>query len=187
MHNKLGHQGATWTVHIGMYLRANQRRTPRDGYKSGLKTETNTHNSSHRRNQGVPGAMPPQIFSVSSYVVLWGAVSQTKYCRQPKSKILAPTFWARHAQDQALHAKCHKTTILHTTNDPKCRMCNEKDETVAHMAGSCVKVAGNFYKTRHDNGATAAIHHSINTKAHAWLHKQNPVAESKVKNSKTSK
>jgi len=36
-------------------------------------------------------------------------------------------------QDEALDIKCHKAKILHMTNDPKCRMCKEKDETVAHI------------------------------------------------------
>jgi len=35
------------------------------------------------------------------------------------------------AQDQALDTKCHKAKILHITNDPTCRMCKERDETVA--------------------------------------------------------
>jgi len=34
------------------------------------------------------------------------------------------------ALDQALD-KWHKAKILHTTNDPKCKMCKEKDEAVA--------------------------------------------------------
>jgi len=51
------------------------------------------------------------------------------------------------AQDEALDTKCHKAKILHTTNDPKCRMCKEKDETVAHIVSACSKIAGSLYKT----------------------------------------
>jgi len=51
------------------------------------------------------------------------------------------------AQDQELDTKCHKANILHTTNDPKCRMCKEKNETVAHIVSACSKIAGSLYKT----------------------------------------
>jgi len=40
--------------------------------------------------------------------------------------------------DQALDTTCHKAKRLHTTNDPKCRMCKEKDETAAHIVSECV-------------------------------------------------
>ena len=90
------------------------------------------------------------------------------------------------AQDQALDIKCHKAKILHTTNDPKCRMCKEKDETVAHIVSACSEIAGSLYKTRHNN--VAAIHHSIGqhyeikTTDNIWLHKPNPVTRNdKVK------
>jgi len=40
------------------------------------------------------------------------------------------------AQDQALDTKCHRAKILHTTNDAKCRMCKDKDETVARIVSA---------------------------------------------------
>ena len=90
------------------------------------------------------------------------------------------------AQDQALDTECHKVKILHNTNDPKCRMCKEKDETVAYIVSACSVIAGSLYKTRHNN--VAAIHYSIcqhyeiKTTDNIWLHKINPVAENnKVK------
>jgi len=68
------------------------------------------------------------------------------------------------------------------TNDPKFRMCKEKDETVAHIVSACSKIAGSLYKKRHNNVA-AAIHHSIcqhyeiKTTDNIWLHKPNAVTE----------
>jgi len=45
----------------------------------------------HRCSQG---AMPSQIFRISSYFVLGEAVSQTKYCCSPKVKhFVSPNFW----------------------------------------------------------------------------------------------
>jgi len=81
----------------------------------------------------------------------------------------------------------YKAKILNMTNDPKCRMCKEKDETVAHIVSACSKIAGSWYKTRHNNVA-AAVHHSkcqhyeIKTTDNIWLHKPNAVTENnKVK------
>jgi len=51
------------------------------------------------------------------------------------------------AQHQALDTKCHKAKILHPTNDPKCRMGKDKDETVAHIVSACPKIARSLYKT----------------------------------------
>jgi len=91
------------------------------------------------------------------------------------------------AQDQAPDTKCHKAKILHTTNNPKCSMCKDKDEAVAHIVSACPNIAGSLYKTRHNN-VVAATHHSIcqhyeiKTTDNIWLHKPNSVAEnSKVK------
>ena len=46
------------------------------------------------------------------------------------------------AQDQALDNKCLKVKILHTKNYPKCRLCKEKDDTIAHRLSACPKIVG---------------------------------------------
>jgi len=35
--------------------------------------------------------------------------------------------------DQAIDTTCHKAKIFHTTNDPKCKMCEEEDETLRQL------------------------------------------------------
>lgn len=86
------------------------------------------------------------------------------------------------AQDQALNTKCHQAKVIRTSNDPKCRMCNQKDETVAHIITACSKIAGSLYKTRHNNVA-AALHHGIcrhygvQTCDNTWLHDPKPTEE----------
>jgi len=54
------------------------------------------------------------------------------------------------AQDHALNTKCHKVKYSTMINDPKCRMCKEKDETVAHIVSACSKIAGSLYTIRHN-------------------------------------
>jgi hypothetical protein len=91
------------------------------------------------------------------------------------------------AQDQALRTNYRKTKIEKTSNDPKCRLCKEKDETVSHLVSECSKIAQTEYKKRHDRVA-AAVHWSICKKYHLphtdkWYdHRAQPVVENdKVK------
>jgi hypothetical protein len=41
------------------------------------------------------------------------------------------------AQDQALNTKYYATKILHTETDSKCRLCQQHDETIAHIISAC--------------------------------------------------
>ena len=55
------------------------------------------------------------------------------------------------AQEQALRTNYIKHKIDKTTDDPKCRMCGERGETVQHIVCECKKLAQREYKRRHDN------------------------------------
>ena len=86
------------------------------------------------------------------------------------------------AQDQALNTKAHATYILKSSHDPKCRMCNCSDETVAHLLTACPKLAATEYLTRH-NEVARLVHRSIcevyNIKVarQPWHHVPEPVVE----------
>lgn len=86
------------------------------------------------------------------------------------------------AQDQALNTKAHKTHIMKTTQDPLCRMCKSKDETVAHILAGCSKLALTEYLKRH-NEVARLIHKSIcdeygiPTVTQYWKHDPQPVTE----------
>ena len=41
------------------------------------------------------------------------------------------------AQDQALRTNYWKARIEKSSNDPKCRLCRENDETVNHLVSEC--------------------------------------------------
>jgi hypothetical protein len=110
----------------------------------------------------------------------WTWMKRGSLKRETESLIVA-------AQDQALRTNYRKTKIEKTSNDPKCRLCKEKDETVSHLVSECSKIAQTEYKKRHDRVA-AAVHWSICKKYHLphtdkWYdHRAQPVVENdKVK------
>ena len=57
------------------------------------------------------------------------------------------------SQEQALRTNTIKTKIDKTSSNSKCRLCNEKEETVDHLVSSCSKIAQTDYKERHDKVA----------------------------------
>ena len=56
------------------------------------------------------------------------------------------------AQDQALRSNAIKVDKV--TEDSKCRLCKEKDETIDHLISSCSKIAQTDYKDRHNKVAS---------------------------------
>ena len=86
------------------------------------------------------------------------------------------------AQDQALPTKMIKAKIMKTSHDTKCRLCKEKDETVAHLLSACPKLAGSEYIRRHNEVAKIlhhgiSQHHNIPTTDRTWLHQPEAVTE----------
>ena len=59
------------------------------------------------------------------------------------------------AQDQALGARCIQRAIDRANISPKCKKCNQKDETINHITRECPALAQNQYKKRHDTVARA--------------------------------
>ena len=58
------------------------------------------------------------------------------------------------AQDQALRTNAIKAKIDKVTEDSKCRLCKEKDETIDYLISSCSKIAQTDYKERHNKVAS---------------------------------
>ena len=73
----------------------------------------------------------------------WQWVKRGSLKRETESLIIA-------AQDQALRTNYRKAKIEKSTNDPKCRLCKQRDETVSHIVSECSKIAQTEYKGRHD-------------------------------------
>ena len=86
------------------------------------------------------------------------------------------------AQDQALSTKAHKTYITKVSKDPKCRLCNSRDETVAHLLTGCSKIANTQYLRRHNEVAkllhwNLCKHFGVNASKKYWMHQPNGVSE----------
>ena len=54
------------------------------------------------------------------------------------------------AQEQALRRNFTKNKIDKTSENPLCRMCGERGETVQHIICECKKLTQREYKRRHD-------------------------------------
>ena len=57
------------------------------------------------------------------------------------------------AQDQSLATRSYHNKIIKDGTDPKCRMCNEFEETIDHIVAGCPVLANTEYIQRHDKAA----------------------------------
>jgi hypothetical protein len=64
------------------------------------------------------------------------------------------------AQDQSLSTRSYHSYIIKDGTDPKCRLCNEYNETVDHIISGCPVLANNEYTERH-NKVAGYIHWNI--------------------------
>ena len=54
------------------------------------------------------------------------------------------------AQDQCLPTRSYQAHILKNGTAPKCRFCQEREETIDHLVAGCTTLAPTEYKNRHD-------------------------------------
>jgi hypothetical protein len=86
------------------------------------------------------------------------------------------------AQDQALRTNAIKAHIDGTSDDSKCRLCKEKEETIDHLVSACSKIAQTDYKERH-NKVASMLHWNLCKKYHLpaadkwWEHKVEKVLQ----------
>lgn len=86
------------------------------------------------------------------------------------------------AQEQALNTRYRAARITRTTNNQKCRVCNDKGETINHIVSECSGLAQREYKRRHDKVA-CTLHWSLSKRyglpcAERWYqHEPQIVAE----------
>ena len=65
------------------------------------------------------------------------------------------------AQEQALNTRAVAHEIYRTVQDPRCRLCKQHAETVAHITSGCSKLAGTEYTKRHNNVASIVYYKTI--------------------------
>jgi hypothetical protein len=75
------------------------------------------------------------------------------------------------AQEQSLRTRYIKWAIDKTTDDPKCRWCGDRYESVQHLVAGCSILANSEYKERH-NKAASIVHWRMCQKYGIDVHKQ---------------
>ena len=73
----------------------------------------------------------------------WTWLRKGNFKRETESPLIA-------AQNNAVRTNHIKARIYKTQQNSKCRLCNDRDETINHIISECSKIAQKEYKTRHD-------------------------------------
>ena len=86
------------------------------------------------------------------------------------------------AQDQSLNTRNYQANILKSNCNPKCRLCDDKLETIDHIVAGCSVLAGTEYKTRHDRIGqylhwTICRHYGVPYAQNWYEHNPEPVTE----------
>ena len=121
------------------------------------------------------GQYPRQMQEITTPEACYGWLKKVRLKVSTEALICA-------AQDQALATKAHATYILKTSQDPKCRMCKNKDETVSHLLTGCSKLAPTEYIRRH-NEVARLVHrnicesYNIEVRRPRWKHEPEAVTE----------
>lgn len=86
------------------------------------------------------------------------------------------------AQTQSIRTNLIKTKIDKSQDNPKCRLCHQKDESVNHILCECTALAQKEYRKRHD-GVAKALHwdlcraYGLEHAGKWYEHKPEPVIE----------
>ena len=88
------------------------------------------------------------------------------------------------AQDQSLPTRSYQARILKKGNDPKCRFCQQTEESVDHLITGCSTLAHTEYKNRHDRVGQylhwkICRHYGLPCHEKWYEHKPPPVLEGK--------
>ena len=107
----------------------------------------------------------------------WGWLRNGDLKKEIEGMILA-------AQGQGLRINYVKFRMDHDCVSRKCRMCDDKNETMWHVIGECSKLAGTEYKRRHDNVAriihrALCIKYGFSTAERWYEHNPGKVLESR--------
>ena len=92
------------------------------------------------------GQFVPEMPEEIDKVLSWKWLVQSGFKVQAEATTCA-------AQEQALRTNCTNNKIDETSENPLCRMCGERRETVQHIRCECKNLAQREYKRRHDTVA----------------------------------
>ena len=86
----------------------------------------------------------------------WQWLQRRELMKETEGTIMA-------VQDQTLRTRYLQKAIDASNTFPKCRKCNQKDETINHIPSACPALAQNQYKKRHGTVARA-VHWNLRKK-----------------------
>ena len=172
---------------LGQYLKMNEDEWLRSAWEEGLIKEdedpkvyrerTSKSRMEEWQNKPMHGQFLRQTKDLSSNDT-WQWLQRGELKKETEGMIMA-------AQDQALRTRYIQRAIDGTNISPKCRKCNQKDETINHIASECPALAQNQYKKRHDTVARA-VHWNLCKKyqmpcSNKWYeHQPQPVTEMRM-------
>ena len=171
-------------ISLGQYLKMNEDEWLRRAWEDGLikeyedpqvYSEKTSKSRMEDRNWPCMGLFCQRQTKELSSNDTWQWLQRGELKKETEEMIMA-------AQDQALRTRYIQRAIDGTNISPKCRKCNQKDETINHIASECPALAQNQYKKRHDTVARA-VHWSLYKKyqmpcSSKWYeHQPQPVTE----------
>ena len=147
---------------LGLYLKENEDEWLRNAWEEGL-IEENEHPKAYKektsktrmerwQNKPMHGQFLRDTKNLASNNT-WEWLQRGELKKETEGMIMA-------AQDQALRTRYVQRAIDGTNISPKCRKCNQKDETINHITSECSAMAQTQYKKRHDTVARA-VHWSL--------------------------
>ena len=99
------------------------------------------------QNKPLQGQNRKDIKDKTDNDIIWSWLKNGELKKEKEGFLIA-------AQDQALRTNAIKVKIDKVTEDSKCRLCKEKDETIDHLISSCSKIAQADYKELHNKVAS---------------------------------
>ncbi|XP_060537474.1 uncharacterized protein LOC132708990 [Pantherophis guttatus] len=114
--------------------------------KAEYKKEVIEQRAENWKSKALHGQYLKSIEGKADQKLTWNWLRSGVLKKETESFILA-------AQEQALATNCMKAKIQHVTTNSKCRLCNEKDETVDYLISGCSKISQTDYLQRHDSVA----------------------------------
>ena len=86
------------------------------------------------------------------------------------------------AQDQSLFTRNYQANMIKNGTDTRCRLCEDKLETIDHLVAGCLILAPKEYKNRHDKMGQYLHwrifqHYNVPHAEHWYEHHTGPVTE----------
>ena len=130
------------------------------------------------QSKSLHGQYYQDIKDKTDYDITWSWLKNGELKKEAEGFLIS-------TQDQALRTNAIKANIDIVTENYKCRLCKEKDETIDHLISSCSKFVQTDYKERH-NKVASMLYWNLCKKYHLpafdkwWEHNVEKVLQNEV-------